>query len=90
MKVNIRGENKMCLGGADSSAVLVHINGAHKDMNFHNLAQNFRLWALFILCLAIRITLIGKIKSTKYARKTFNYLNDYFKWFLGFTISCDD
>jgi len=39
VKVNIRGENKMCLGGADSSAVLLHINRGLKDMRNHFIDQ---------------------------------------------------
>ena len=39
VKVNIRGENKMCLGGADSCAVLLHINRGLKDMRNHFIDQ---------------------------------------------------
>ena len=39
VKVNIRGEDKMYLGGADSSAVLLHINRGLKEMKNHFIDQ---------------------------------------------------
>ena len=41
VKVNIRGENKMCFGGADSSAVLLHINrGLRHEKSLHRSASS--------------------------------------------------
>ena len=39
VKINIRGENKTCLGGSNSCTVLLHINRGLKDMRNHFIDQ---------------------------------------------------